>query len=240
MGRTIHTITLTRENTSQKWGFGVTGGNDVLLTFRIERVSLASPAGAAGLKNLDYLIKVNDTKVFDEKCMLSHTELVNMIKNRPSDTLELEIERGDIQHKVSDVVPSFDLLFPQDKGPPEDKNAYYLDAMKHGYENMESPGMFTSVGKMRLKTGKHGDNSMGLYSDETLMEMAGSGGHGTVEPEKLAPDACPAARNRKTFNPAQSNALAVLHLHEKGGTLFPELDYQLEDPSAESGRSFNT
>jgi hypothetical protein len=53
--------------------------------------------------------------------------------------------------------------------------------MKHGYENMESPGMFTSVGKMRLKTGKHGDNSMGLYSDETLMELAGSGGHGTVE-----------------------------------------------------------
>ena len=46
-------------------------------------------------------------------------------------------------------------------------------------------------------------------------------------PEKLAPDACPAARNRKRFNPAQSNALAVLQLHEKGGTLFPEMD----DPS---------
>lgn len=228
MGRTIHKITLTRENSSQKWGFGVTGGNDVLLTFRVERVALASPAGAAGLKNLDYLIKVNDTKVFDEKCMLSHKELVQLIKNLPTDTLELEIERGEIKDNVTDVVPSFDLLIPKAKNeaPHEDKNAYYLDAMKHGYENMESPGMFTSVGKLRLKTGKH-NVPMGLYSDETLMELSASGGHGFVEPEKLAPDACPAARNRKRFNPAQSNALAVLQLHEKGGTLFPEMD----DPS---------
>ena len=43
-------------------------------------------------------------------------------------------------------------------------------------------------------------------------------------PDKLAPDACPAAKNRKRFNPAQSNALAVLQLHEKGGSLFPEMD----------------
>ena len=93
MGRTIHKITLTRENSSQKWGFGITGGNDVSLTFRVERVALASPAGAAGLKNLDYLIKVNDTQVFEEKCMLSHKELVQIIKNAPGDKLELEIER---------------------------------------------------------------------------------------------------------------------------------------------------
>merc|ERR1712141_846507 len=139
---------------------------------------------------------------------------------------ELEIERGEIKDKVSDVVPSFDLLIPKPKDDIlEDKNAYYLDAMKHGYENMESPGMFTSVGKLRLKTGKT-NCPLGLYSDETLMELSSSGGHGFVEPEKLAPDACPAAKNRKRFNPAQSNALAVLQLHEKGN-LFPEM----EDPS---------
>ena len=60
------------------------------------------------------------------------------------------------------------------------KNAYYLDAMKHGYENMESPGMFTSVGKLRLKTGKT-NCPVGLYSDETLMELSSGGGHGFVE-----------------------------------------------------------
>ena len=93
MERTNIELTLKRENSSQKWGFGITGGNDVLLTFRVERVSLASPAGAAGLKNLDYLIKVNDTKVFDEKCMLSHGELVKLIKSAPGDSMTLEVER---------------------------------------------------------------------------------------------------------------------------------------------------
>jgi len=127
MGRTIHKITLTRENSAQKWGFGITGGNDVSLTFRVERVALASPAGAAGLKNLDYLIKVNDTQVFEEKCMLSHKELVQIIKNAPGDKLELEIERGEIKDNVTDVVPSFDLLIPKPKEntEPHDKNAYY-------------------------------------------------------------------------------------------------------------------
>lgn len=225
MDRTNIELTLTRENSAQKWGFGITGGNDVLLTFRVERVSLASPAGAAGLKNLDYLIKVNDTKVFDEKCMLSHRELVNLIKNAPGDSMSLEIERGEIIDKVTNVVPSFDLLIPKakDDGPPVDKAAYYLDAMKNGYENMESPGMFTAVGKPRLKTGKH-NVPISLYSEETLMELSSSGGHGFVDEDKLAPDACPAARNRKRFNPANSNALAALALHEGGGTLFPEMD----------------
>lgn len=205
------------------------------LTFRVERVSLASPAGEAGLRNLDYLIQVNDTKVFDDKCMLSHKELVEKIKYFPGDTLELEIERGEIHKKVSDVVPSFDLLIPKpESGIIEDKNAYYLDAMKHGYENMESPGMFTAVGKLRLKTGKTGENSLGLYSEETLDELSGSGGHGFVDPEKLAPDACPAAKNRKRFNPAKSNTLAVLALHEKGGNMWPEF-LEEEDPSQNRG-----
>ena len=52
-------------------------------------------------------------------------------------------------------------------------------------------------------------------------------------PEKLAPDACPAAKNRKRFNPAQSNALAVLQLHEKGGSLFPEREAELESTRRE-------
>ena len=41
-------------------------------------------------------------------------------------------------------------------------------------------------------------------------------------PEKLAPDACPAARNRKRFDPSKSNALNVLLMHEQGN-LFPEV-----------------
>ena len=47
MGRTIHVITLKRD-AGQKWGFGISGGKDCALTFRIEKVSLSSPAGQAG------------------------------------------------------------------------------------------------------------------------------------------------------------------------------------------------
>ena len=80
MGRQIHSLTLKREQAGQKWGFGLTGGKDVALTFRIEKVALASPAGAAGLKNLDYLIKVNGQEVFEKR----HCDVVQMIKNANS------------------------------------------------------------------------------------------------------------------------------------------------------------
>ena len=39
-------------------------------------------------------------------------------------------------------------------------------------------------------------------------------------PEKLAPDACPKAKNRKRFDPNKSGALQVLMDHEKG-TYYP-------------------
>lgn len=89
MGRQIHTIVLKRERPGQKWGFGLTGGKDVSLTFRVEKVALASPAGASGLKNLDYLIKVNGTEVFEMK----HSDVVQIIKSSPNDQLDLEVER---------------------------------------------------------------------------------------------------------------------------------------------------
>ena len=93
MGSFQHKLTLKRKSARQQWGFNIAGGNDALLPFRVQRVELISPAGEAGLKSLDYLIKVNDIKIFDEKCNLSHNELVHMVKHFPGDSLELVIER---------------------------------------------------------------------------------------------------------------------------------------------------
>ena len=50
-------------------------------------------------------------------------------------------------------------------------------------------------------------------------------------PEKLAPDACPKAKNRKRFDPARSSALSVLLDQEKGCFYPPGLNYP---PSAEA------
>ena len=93
MGNFRHKLTLKRKSARQQWGFNIAGGNDVSLPFRVQRVELISPAGEAGLKSLDYLIQVNDIKVFDEKCNLSHHELVHMVKRFPGDSLVLVIER---------------------------------------------------------------------------------------------------------------------------------------------------
>jgi hypothetical protein len=173
MGRQIHSLTLKRETAGQKWGFGLTGGKDVSLTFRIEKVALASPAGAAGLKNMDYLVKVSGQEVFEKR----HGDVVNMIKNAPGDTLELEVERGD----GNDVVPNFDWICPKEKEAKPDAMLYYQDAMKNGLGDDEPP-MFTALGPARLKMGKY-NVPVGLYSDETIMELGSSGNHGFVEPE---------------------------------------------------------
>jgi len=206
MGRQIHSLTLKRETAGQKWGFGLTGGKDVSLTFRVEKVALASPAGAAGLKNMDYLVKVSGQEVFEKR----HGDVVNMIKNSPGDTLELEVERGE----GNDVVPNFDWICPKEKEAKPDPSLYYQDAMKNGVGGDEPP-MFTSMGPARLKMGKY-NVPVGLYSDETIMELGSSSNHGFVEPENLAPDACDKAKNRKRFNPKKSSVLEVMLEQEKG------------------------
>jgi len=213
MGRQIHSVTLKRETAGQKWGFGLTGGKDVALTFRIEKVALASPAGAAGLKNLDYLIKVNGQEVFEKK----HSDVVQIIKNANGDTLELEVERGEGD---TNVVPNFDWICAKEKEAKPDPSAYYLDAMQKGLGDDSVP-MFTACGPARLKMGKY-NAPVGLYSDETIMELgSGGGNHGFVDPDKLAPDACDKAKNRKRFEPKKSAALAVM-LEQEKGTYFPE------------------
>merc|ERR1712141_687604 len=175
MGRQIHTIVLKRERQGQKWGFGLTGGKDVSLTFRVEKVALASPAGASGLKNLDYLIKVNGTEVFEMK----HSDVVQLIKNSPNDQLELEVERGD----GNDVVPNFDWILAKEKGPETPSEDYYAVAMKQGLgPDSEIPCIFTACGPPRLKTGKY-NVPTGLYSEDTIMELGSGGNFGFVEPE---------------------------------------------------------
>ena len=60
-----------------------------VLFSRIEKVAPQSPAGSAGLKNQDYLVKINGKEVFD----MNHNDLVRMVRDWKEECLELEIER---------------------------------------------------------------------------------------------------------------------------------------------------
>eukprot|EP00091_Calanus_sinicus_P007228 TRINITY_DN18174_c0_g1_i1.p1 TRINITY_DN18174_c0_g1~~TRINITY_DN18174_c0_g1_i1.p1 ORF type:complete len:160 (+),score=31.30 TRINITY_DN18174_c0_g1_i1:312-791(+) len=155
MGRKLVAITLTKESQGEKWGFAITGGKDVGLTARVEKVNPFSPAGRAGLAHLDYLVKIGETEVFD----LNHNDIVGLIKNS-GDSLQIEVERAITEDDV--VVPSFDMLYPKPK-VGANMAEYIEDAMKTGIQG--SCGMFTSLGKPRVKV-KGANSSIGLFSEE--------------------------------------------------------------------------
>ena len=61
------------------------------------------------------------------------------------------------------------------------KSDYYQEAIKNGLgPQSDIPCMFTSCGAARLKMGKY-NVPVGLYSDETIMELGSSSNHGFVE-----------------------------------------------------------
>jgi hypothetical protein len=58
---------------------------------------------------------------------------------------------------------------------------YYTNAMKQGLgPDSDIPCMFTACGPPRLKMGKY-NVPVGLYSDETILELGSSSNHGFVE-----------------------------------------------------------
>jgi len=206
MGRKILPLTLTKESQSEKWGFAITGGKDVGLTARIEKVKPFGPAGRAGLANLDYLVKIGEREIFDMK----HNDIVNLIKNS-GDSLQIEVERAITEDDV--VVPSFDMLYPKQK--VESNMADYIqDAMRTGIQG--SCGMFTSIGKPRVKV-NGANSSIGLFSEETILELATGSSHGYVEESKLDPNCAPSARNRKHFDPSKSSTLMEILAQENKG-----------------------
>lgn len=204
MGRKLVVITLTKESQGEKWGFAITGGKDVGLTARVEKVNPFGPAGRAGLSNLDYLVKIGETEVFD----LNHNDIVGLIK-KSGDSLQIEVERAITEDDV--VVPSFDMLYPK---PKVEANMvdYIEDAMKTGIKG--SCGMFTSLGKPRVKV-KGANSSIGLFSEETIQELATGSSHGYVDESKLDPNCAPSARNRKHFDPTKSSTLMEILEQEK-------------------------
>jgi len=168
MPKEIVNMTLTRESTSQAWGFKIIGGKDQGLTVKVGNVKPYSNAEKAGLKTMDYVWEINGKEVFE----MSHDQCVAEVKNSGT-KLVLATERGD------HIVPNFEEIWPSKKGKdgkakrPTRGIEYYLDAMENGPDlsgYLPIPPNFTTVGKPQITVNQY-DSPLDVYSDDTLEEM---------------------------------------------------------------------
>jgi len=168
MPKEIVNMTLTRESTSQAWGFKIIGGKDQGLTVKVGNVKPYSNAEKAGLKTMDYVWEINGKEVFE----MSHDQCVAEVRNSGT-KLVLATERGD------HIVPNFEEIWPSKKGKdgkakrPTRGIEYYLDAMENGPDlsgYLPIPPNFTTVGKPQITVNQY-DSPLDVYSDDTLEEM---------------------------------------------------------------------
>jgi len=208
MPRDIVTLTLERKSTSQSWGFRIKGGVDCELILQVDLVHPGSCSCQSGLKSNDAILLVNEK---DVTCM-KHTEFVQLIKSLSVLKMTMIVERGD------HVIPSISEAFPNPDNivkemTREERLAWYEKAMKEKLSRLQAD-MFTSVGKMKIKTPKYNSPKI-MYSEDTLEDMVGGS---TVDPEKLDKDgpAYKKYKNSKRFDPAKSEVLACMNQQEKG------------------------
>lgn len=161
------------------WGLRIGGGVDRGKVIVIEKVIFNSVAYESGVKDRDYVVEVNGTKVFE----MSQDDFKQMIKNA-GDQIHLKVERGD------HIVPNMDEAFPKKKSDEEpirrgDK-PYWMQALEEGKGNKRLNSGFTTVGKPKIAQ-KQYNSPLEMYSEEVLEEIMTSGtvGGKPVDPTNL-------------------------------------------------------
>jgi len=212
MPRELLELQLSRNSPGQAWGFRIVGGRDEGLMCKVEKIhGLNCPASRGGLKVGDVLVSVNDLLV----TLMTHPEIVSLIKNVDTGALRLGVERGD------HVIPSIKECFPVkteqelEQMSESDRLVYYEKAMKAGLNSRLQVPFFTTVGKMRVKVPKY-NSPRQLYSDDMMDEMVS--GTSSIDPEKVEPGskAFEKLKNAKTFDPKRSSVLEVLNDQQEG------------------------
>jgi len=102
MGRQVVDLEIQREG-NKPWGLRIVGGADVATVMKVEKVlGIDTPAHKAGLKAGDVLVEVQGELI----TMMTHPQVVNLIRGVRGNTLRLKVERGD------HVVPNIQECFP--------------------------------------------------------------------------------------------------------------------------------
>jgi len=206
MPKELLDLQLVRHN-KQPWGFRLHGGRDEGLVLKVEKIlGLNTPACKSGLKAGDVLVSVNGTLV----TLMTHPEVVTLIKGIEGHSLTMSVERGD------HIIPSMKECFPiksveeYEQMSEQDQMAYYNEAMRLGLGSRLGKPFFTTVGKMRVKVPKY-NNPRDLYSDDVMDEMIS--GTTSIDPAKVDPNSKAFERLKKTkvFDPKRSSVLSVLN-----------------------------
>lgn len=209
MPKAIVTLSLSRKNPNQHWGFRIVGGVDEERLLKVDMVhGDGSPAGQAQLLANDAILFVDDKDVTEMK----HPEVVQHIRSNRGLTMKMVVERGD------HVIPSISEAFPNPDWPKEmtkeEKLAYFEMAMKKGIKGFLIPDSFSAVGKPKMKTPKY-NSPIDLYAEDTLDKMVSDS---TVDPAKFEPDSYADVKYRKSkkFDPKRSSVVEVMLAQEKG------------------------
>merc|ERR1711915_162389 len=148
-------LLLTRNCSSDSWGFTASGGRDKGRVLRVGFVLEDSIASNCGLKAGDLIWKVNEIEVACE----SHEGCIRLLR-RSKNKMELTVERNEVAHKRDkDVKPT-----------NEGSLGYYRDALKgHGLPG-KIPDCFTTCGKPYVENIQY-NSPIEIYDKDTVEEM---------------------------------------------------------------------
>merc|ERR1712025_1273743 len=118
------------------WGIRIGGGVDRGKVLVIEKIIFNSIAYETGLKDRDYVVEINNTKVFE----LNHDGCKDLIR-KAGDNMQIKIERGD------HIVPNMDEAFPKKKKEEErivsSEKPYWMQALEAGKGARNAKGFIT-------------------------------------------------------------------------------------------------
>ncbi|THD29040.1 PDZ and LIM domain protein Zasp [Fasciola hepatica] len=124
MALQLHTIRLSREDSSVPWGFRLEGGTDVGHAVNIQRVNPGSVADQCGLRSGDHVVRINQS---DTKWMRHEDAKMEII--RSSNDLEMLVQRGGA-HLVQSSAPitmmpsnTWNRQIPQSASPSQQLHA---------------------------------------------------------------------------------------------------------------------
>ena len=148
-------LLLTRNRSSDSWGFTASGGKDRGRVLRVGFVLENSIASNCGLKVGDLIWEVNEIEV----TCVSHENCIKLLRESKN-KMELTVERNEV------VLKRYKDIKPTNAGGL----GYYRDALKSHGLGGKIPDCFTTCGKPNVENIQY-NSPIEIYDKDTVEEM---------------------------------------------------------------------